>query len=719
MKQTQEISNFFYSQYFADGLRITIGCICPIMVCAALGEFAIGTNISLGALLVGLSDTPGAPTHRRVGMLSCALFCIFTHIVTISFNSNFVLMAIVIGILSFFYSMFAVFNARAATVGSMCILMMLLNVDNIYTFKEELYFLLFFIIGASWYMFISMSITQARPYRLAQQELSESIRHVADFIRLKASFYQINQDYEANYLKIIEKQIAVNEHQENVRDLLFQSKRAIKDTTNIGRFLTLVFADIVDLYEQSLTTHYDYNSIRETYGHTGVLSKFNFILIKMSGELDHLAYKLNANKYPKPLYDFSQDIEDLKIATSQVEKEYGLNTMPLKKVIVNIRDMLNLINNIYNYSQLKSTEVLKEEINESSKFVRKDKINWQKLKDNLSLNSSVFRHALRMSIALSGTFVLMYYLPYGEMGSFWVLLTILVILKPGFGLTKERNLQRLLGTLIGGVVGAIILLTIHDEILRFGLMLFFFLTAYSLFRVNYIVAVVFMTPYVLIMLSFTGINTFDVAQERIIDTFIGGAIAFLSSYIIFPNWESFQIKDNMRALLIANYNYFGQSFKMLSDAVIPVTQYKLARKEVYITSANMASTFQRLLTEPKWRQKSTKEVNRFVILNHIFSSYSATLLTQLNMTKTENLTNEHVKTLKKTLGTMEKTIESIEVENPKEIDNIDANSCVDLGISDSEESKLITDQLQFLNKISSDLQKTTSEILFKEDLKIT
>ncbi|VTQ03461.1 FUSC family protein [Sphingobacterium daejeonense] len=55
-------------------------------------------------------------------------------------------------------------------------------------------------------------------------------------------------------------------------------------------------------------------------------------------------------------------------------------------------------------------------------------------------------------------------------------------------------------------------------------------------------AVMFMTPYVLIMLSFSGLNTFEVAKERIFDTFLGGMIAFLSSYIIFPNWESFQIK---------------------------------------------------------------------------------------------------------------------------------------------------------------------------------
>src|SRR5690606_15916893 len=244
--------------------------------------------------------------------------------------------------------------------------------------------------------------------------------------------------------------------------------------------------------------------------------------------------------------------------------------------------------------------------------IQTEHIDLRKLKDNLSLNSSVFRHALRVSIVITATFLVLSlgYFDIGNMGSYWILLTIMVILKPGFALTKERNFQRLLGT----IIGAIILITIQSEVARFDMIVFFFLIAYSLFRFNYIMAVMFMTPYVLIMLSFSGLNTFEMAKERIFDTLLGGLIAFISSYIIFPNWESFQIRSNMRKLLVADYNYLAHAVRLLSGESITVTDYKLARKELYIASANMGSTFQRLLSEPKWRQKSSKEVNRFVIL---------------------------------------------------------------------------------------------------------
>ncbi|MCA5005292.1 FUSC family protein [Sphingobacterium bovistauri] len=713
MKKTQELSSFFYSQYFAEGLRITLGTIIPVIVCAFLGEFVMGTFISLGALIIGLSDTPGAPRHRRWGMLYCTLFSIIAIIATALANDNIYIMSVIIAVLSFIFSMFSVFNVRAATVGMMGILIMLINIDAQFSFQEEMRYLGLFIIGAVWYMLISFSLMRVRPYRIAQQELSETIVHIADYLRLKANFYDLKKDADDNYIKLIEKQIGVNEHQENVRDILFQSKRSIKDTTKEGRYLTLVFNEMVDLFEQSMTTHYDYTEIRNKYTESGILEEIKNIIDKIAHELDNFAFKLHANKQPKQLYDFEDEIERIRIKIEEFDASNSVNSIPLKKIVINIRTITKHVQNMYTYVFFKADDLNKEEIKESNKFINRDILNWQNFKDNLSLDSSVFRHALRMAIVLSGTYFLFNIFNYSSFTTYWILLTILVILKPGFGLTKERNLQRLIGTIIGGIIGGIILLTVPDVTIRFAILIFFFLIAYSLFRVNYILAVIFMTPYVLIMLSFTGVNTLEMAKERIIDTFIGGSIAFLSSYIIFPNWESFQIRNNMRNLLIANYKYLAQAIILLSDKKISVTEYKLARKEVYIASANMGSTFQRLITEPKWRQKNTKEVNRFVILNHIFSSYTATLLTQLYNTTTESYNNTHVKLLLKCLGHLEKSINEIALNDSQQINYVKTieKQSVD---SIDDETLLITDQLQFLVKISGDLQKNVTTLASKE-----
>ncbi|MBD1423030.1 FUSC family protein [Sphingobacterium chuzhouense] len=712
MKRIREISHFFYGQYFAEGLMITLGCIIPLLVCIYAGYLNEGTLISFGALLIGLSDTPGAPSHRRLGMLSTIVLGILTYLIIVLVNFSIPLTTIFIAVLSFLFAMFAVFNARAATVGAMCTLLMLFNVQHAITAGNIWSPLLLTIIGGLWYMLLSMSVIKIRPYRIAQQELAESIRYVADYIRLKANFYDPNVNIENNYIKLIEKQVEVNKHQESVRDILFQSKRSIKDTTKIGRYLTLIFSDIVDLFEQSLTTQYDYNAIKTAYGQYGVLIPFKHTILKVTNELDNIAYAINANKLPKPTYTFENDMNRLLESVESLDKK-GINTIPLKKVIINIRSIIKYLDNIYSYNSTNvGPNIPKEEIDSASQFITRDQIDWKKFRSNLSLESSAFRHALRMAIVLSGTYLILNLVNFSPNGIYWTLLTIMVILKPGFGLTQERNLQRLVGTLVGGIIGAAVIFFIADVNIRFALLICFFLAGYSLFRINYIVAVMFITPYVLIMLSFHGTNTLEMVAERVIDTFLGGAIAFVSSYIIFPNWESTQFRDNVRSLLIANYNYLAQAIQILSGKELTVTNYKLARKEVYIASANMGSTFQRMLTEPKWRQKYTKEVNRFVILDHILSSHSANLLTQVNQADISSYHAEHVKLLKKALSELNKAITLIpphddeEVFEPKE-EFPNLNEVRD----ENDESKLITEQLQFLSKISGDLHKVTQELV--------
>src|SRR5690606_28407503 len=395
------------------------------------------------------------------------------------------------------------------------------------------------------------------------------------------------------------------------------------------------------------------------------------------------------------------------------DRQHQVNSIPLKKIIVNIRTIVAHIQQVYNYCQLKKIEIEKEEIAHTKRFVKTDIINWQRFRDNLSLNSTIFRHALRMSVTLSMTFLILNMISFSEFGIYWVLLTILVILKPGFGLTKERNLHRLLGTLIGGAIGVGILWLIPDLTTRFILLIICFLIAYSLFRINYIIAVIFMTPYVLILLSFTGANTIDIARERIIDTFLGGAIAFFSSYILFPNWESLQIKKNMRELLLANYQYLAQAIHILSGEEIKITDYKLARKEVYIASANMGSTLQRLLTEPKWRQRITREVNKFVILNHIFSSYSATLMTQLIEADTKDFNNEDVRLFYRALQNLEKAVQAVDQETSDHISWVKRIKTIEEPNTTNDDAIIITEQLQFLVKISADLLKVTLDLMEK------
>lgn len=715
MSKAKDIQNFFYSQYFSDGLRITFGTIVPALVFSAFGDLQTGIIVSLGAMAVGLSDTPGPLHHRRNGMLFCTLSVSVAALLTNLVSSAPALLAATLMALSFLFSMFAVYGARASSVGTMGILIMVLSIGAVDDPSLNIFaYLLYILAGCIWYTLLSLSLHQVRPYRQAQQELAESILNVADYIRIKANFYSVNLDTEKNYRALIDQQITVSIHQDNVRDQLFRGKKRIKDTTEIGRLLILIFTDIIDLFEQSMATHYDYDSIRDQFGPTGVLQQFYITIRRIGNELEHLSYQINANKKPKALYNFKTDVERIRAAIDQVEKAHQMNVLPLRKVLINIRNLVQRMDSLYGYFELKSKNSLRKEETDLSKFIEHKEIDFEKLRENLTIKSTLFRHSLRMAIVMGIGYLVSLTFNVGT-HSYWILLTIMVILKPGFSLTKERNFQRLIGTIIGGVGGAILLLAVQDETSLFILLLLFMVATFSLMRINYVISVIFMTPYVLILFSFLGMNTLSILQERIIDTLIGSGLAFLSSYVILPSWESVQVYGTMRKLLIANYQYIAQALKIIAGQPPSVTEYKLARKEVYVTTANMASAFQRMMTEPKSKQKDARDVNRFVVFNHILSSYSVTLLNNVQGASDTSLTGGQIKVIRKTLSLLAQSIRLFDAEADDDNDvfeEIDVNTPSDIDDNniDSEELRLITDQLQFLKRIAADLHKVCGDL---------
>ena len=115
----------------------------------------------------------------------------------------------------------------------------------------------------------------------------------------------------------------------------------------------------------------------------------------------------------------------------------------------------------------------------------------------------------------------------------------------------------------------------------------------------------------------------NIVEERIIDTIIGSAIAFIASYVIFPTWEFEQIQENLRDVIYANMNYLVKIAESITGKTVDTTEYKLARKDVYVKSANLSAAFERMTSEPKSKQRKIKEVHKFVVLNHILSSYIA------------------------------------------------------------------------------------------------
>ncbi len=703
MNQSREIKSFIFSQYFSDGLRITFGVLLPSLVFYKLDQLSIGLTISLGALCVSIADNPGPLVHKRNGMLFCNLFILITAVLTSLINWSPILIGLEILILCFFFSMFSVYGNRASSIGTAALFIMILTIDqNVVANNGVWYHALYILGGGLWYTLLSISLSRISPYRLPQQALGECIREVAEFVKIKSDFYDLETNHDSNYKKLVEQQVVVHQHQDDVRELLFKSRLMLKETTNAGRLLILVFVDIVDLFEQSMATHYDYQAIRNTYGRTNVLNSFKDIIVKFSEELENLSYFIISNEKPERLHHYKETLDALKLSIDKLE-EQEISNLVLKKILINIRNMASRVRKIYSYfdnpqlagDSMRGTEDLK-------RFVSHQDFDLKIFKDNLTFNSSMFRHSVRVALMCLIGYLVSKLFPFGH-HSYWILLTILVILKPAFSLTKQRNIQRLIGTLCGGVAGALILILIKDQTTLFIFLLIFMVGSFSFQRLNYVVSVLFMTPYILILFSFLGENNLTIAQERIVDTFIGSFIALAASFIILPNWEYHHLKSFMREALVANYHYLLNVADELAERPLDITLYKLARKDVYVSSANLGSAFQRMQSEPKSKQQNTKEIHSFVVLNHMLSSFTATLITNLQTADKPTTNESHIKLIRKSLFTLGEIIKKMGPKNFKEKELRFPEIPNDENLS--KDQLLLYEQLDSINKLILNIQK--------------
>jgi len=672
----------------ADGVRITVEILLPALVFAQLGFFPIGLAVSTGALLTSIVDTPGPVAHKRNAMLVCTLAVTLVSLVTGFARENVFALGAEIALACFFFSMLNVYGNRAGALGTAALLAMILVMDRPMTLNERLIESSLVFAGGLWYTALSLLFSVIQPYRPAQRALGECLRQTAAFLRIKADFYKPDTDLDALYRKLLAQQAVVSDRQDAVRELLFKTRQIVNDSTGTGRLLVLSFTELVDIYEAIQAIHYDYAKLRERFRDTGVLDHVAGIIARYADDLDALALSVQSNADAPPSPDVSDELAQLKdriesLQASETERD------ALEKIIANLFQLHERLTDLTDYFNDRVAAPPPQSRHYYARFAPQQDYDPRILLDNLTMQSNVFRFALRMALACLFGFGFSKAFPHGQHG-YWILLTIVIILKPAFSLTRQRNYERILGTVIGGAVGVLFLRYVQNETAEFVFLVVCMLGAYTMTRINYIAMVIFMTPYVLILFHFLGLGYMDVAEERLLDTVIGCVTAIAAGYLLFPTWESEQLTAYMREMLRVNINYLQKLRDGRSGKPVPTSDYKLARRDVYLRTANLSAAAQRMLAEPKRKQRNAQALHRFLVFNHLLSSNVASLAT------TEADNGHAVDEMDYALEALR---ESLNVLDAKPRDGTNGAARTDL------------QHASLIEKVSNDIRRTTYEIV--------
>ncbi len=630
MDYIKEYKRFINSHYLSEGVRVTAGILLPAIILNYFGLLIIGVVVSLGALCVSVTDNPGPIHHRRNGMLICSAILFLVALVTGYASSYPVLLAVVIVIFCFLFSIIAAYGSRAISVGVAALLVMVLNIDRHYQGQELIIHALYILTGGLWYTALSLLLYSFRPYKLTQQSLGECIMATADYLRIRSEFYSSDADYQKIYSRMMEQQVVVHQNQELVRELLFKSRNIVKESTLTGRTLLMIFVDVVDLFERTMTSYQDYEQLHAYFRNTGILQRYKQLIEEIAVALDDVGIAVKSGR--------PAELNDTLLLYLEQEKEYldqfrdQYRTAENIEGFINLRNILQSLEDIVQRVQtLRLYTTYDKKLATGSgmqvdyeRFISHQDYRFKLLSDHLSLRSNIFRHALRVSIATLAGYLISWLLPFGH--SYWILLTIIVILKPAYSLTKQRNYQRLLGTIGGAGIGFLILYFVKNNTALFVVMMFLMIGTYSFLRTRYMLSVVLMTPYILLLFHLLFKTNFEaIVLDRVLDTVIGSIIALLANTFILPVWEHQKIQDYMLDMLEKNTAYF----KIIAAAFVgkPAdrTDYKVSRKNAFVSLANLSDALSRMLSEPRRKQKNARQMHQFVALSHMLTSHIAAL----------------------------------------------------------------------------------------------
>ena len=169
------------------------------------------------------------------------------------------------------------------------------------------------------------------------------------------------------------------------------------------------------------------------------------------------------------------------------------------------------------------------------------------LRANLTLSSFWFRYAARFALAAAVGLAIALGLDLQH--GYWVLITIAVVIKPQLSASTTSTIHRIGGTLLGALLGVVLVIAVTAAWGLVATMFVLAVVAVSLTRVNYGLAVVFITPLVLVLLSIPDPGRWQIADTRVINTLLGAAIGLVATTVVLPGSERGAVAERSQVAL--------------------------------------------------------------------------------------------------------------------------------------------------------------------------
>ncbi|MFM4704254.1 YccS family putative transporter [Aeromonas bivalvium] len=607
--------------YFA--LKVLIAMLGLLAIALGTGDIQLTVLLSLGVVAGAIAETDDS-LWGRVKNLAMTLVCfLFASLCVQYLFPTPWLFALGLASSTFLFVMVGALGQRYATISFGSLLIAIYTMLGAAKAPDLFYQPLALGAGALWYGLVSLLWLWLLPYKTLHEQLAQSYFALSRYLEEKSRFFPADE-HGAQAIRHNLAQLNINlvgslNLAKTALNARLHSQRAQASPELAGLLRLYLLA--LEIHERATSSHYPYSRLEADLKQGRVIAGFQEVLQQLAQACRQLGYAILVHEpyhHPKRILWALEALED-QLEFTHLKQHYPQSLLtPMKFLRRNLASINGLLASA---EELQNPAAVPMQLPPLARPAPRPLL--ALLRQHLSLDSMVFRHALRLSLGLV--------VGYGILQAFeldkgyWILLTVLFVCQPSYSATRRRLMQRMLGTFIGLLIGVPVLWLLpspHGQLVVMGLAAFLFFTQV---RSNYSAAVCFITLYVLMAFNLLDGIGFAILGPRLLDTLLGCLLSYALVAWLWPDWQYKRLPQLIANSLSANARYLSAVLASLHLRRDESLAYRIARKEAHLADSELAMAWQSMLVEPSKRRRFLDLCFTLTWRNHALLSYISAL----------------------------------------------------------------------------------------------
>ena len=490
---------------------------------------------------------------------------------------------------------------------------------------------LYFALGAALYLMYATLANAALNPRYRVQMLADTLLSLAQLMRTQACQFTPADgqgDGKAPLIgQLLRQQAALADQLQTARDMLLEAPRTVRRQRLAGMLM-----QVLDMRDHLLVCELDLDALKSHPGHALALGALREVLEDLAGQIEQLADALLLGRQPllfdshRPRLGALEWAEDAPAATAPAMLARGLAS----RVGYIDDEALRLIALARGEAEPDLVVVRAA----WQMFVSPTTWSWRPFAGLWRWDAPPLRHAIRAALAMATGYAIALAVPWGT-HAYWILLTIVVVLRGSVAQTVQRRNSRVAGTVLGCLLAGALLSAPAPPLLLLACVTLAQGVAHAFAIRRYLVTAVAASVLGLLQahLLHAGSSPGFAMLERIGDTLIGVAIAWAFSYVL-PSWERTRIPSLVARSLAAQARHARLALglgQLRAGDNAPELEWRLARREAHDSLSALVQATQQSLAEPRAVRPPLEALGRLLarsyqLLAHLTSVKSMLLL---------------------------------------------------------------------------------------------